>query len=84
MFQCIKLCVSMQESTSEEDTNFKVKATKQIVMKKHMKPPKVWNQPHFVNYHSFRDYKLHMYQCNKLWISMYTILCIRWYTSIFM
>jgi len=41
MFQCIKLCVSMQESTSEEDTDFKVKATKQIVTKKHTKPTKV-------------------------------------------
>ncbi len=65
MFQCIKLCVStivsMQESTSEEEIDSKVKATKQIVMEKHKKPTKMWNQPHIVNYHSFRDYKLHLY-----------------------
>jgi hypothetical protein len=27
-------------------------------------------------YHSFRDYKLHKCQCNKLWISMYTIFML--------
>jgi hypothetical protein len=35
-------------------------------------------------YHSFQDFRLHIYQCTKLWISMYTILCIKWYTSIYM
>jgi hypothetical protein len=31
----------MHESTSEEEINFKVKATKQRIMKKHKKPTKV-------------------------------------------
>jgi len=37
-----------KSTTSEEEANFKVKATKQRIIERHTKPAKVWNQLHFV------------------------------------